>query len=169
MSLSKFSCPLDIQSDTKCFTTLLLQLYFPCKCEEETKRCIVKSWLRPHSCGRPSHITLNTHRYLWGKKGLSLWRVVHKSTTSNCFLLLALLILPSFWFPSEGALYKEVAFFSLARAKVTSKYKSKKVLLAFTAALLFLALTSLLAAAAVVTPASLFCAVLKHSKYGILH
>ena len=103
------------------------------------------------------------------KKGLSLWRVVHKSTSSNCFLLLALLILPSFWFPSEGALYKEVAFFSLARAKVTSKYKSKKVLLAFTAALLFLALTSLLAAAAVVTPASLFCAVLKHSKNGILH
>ena len=98
-----------------------------------------------------------------------MWRVVHKSTTSNCFLLLALLILPSFWFPSEGALYKEVAFFSLARAKVTSKYKSKKVLLAFTAALLFLALTSLLAAAAVVTPASLFCAVLKHSKYGMLH
>ena len=97
-----------------------------------------------------------------------MWRVVHKSTTSNCFLLLALLILPSFWFPSEGALYKEVAFFSLARAKVTSKYKSK-VLLAFTAALLFLALTSLLAAAAVVTPASLFCAALKHSKHGMLH
>ena len=117
MSLSKFSCPLDIQSDTKCFTTLLLQLYFPCKCEEETKRCIVKSWLRPHSWGRPSHITLNTHRYLWKKRDCRCGGVVHKSTTSNCFLLLALLILPSFWFPSEGALYKEVAFFFLGKGQ----------------------------------------------------
>ena len=73
-----------------------------------------------------------------------------------------------FGFLRRGLCTKKWPFFSLARAKVTSKYKSKKVLLAFTAALLFLALTSLLAAAAVVTPASLFCAVLKHSKYGML-